>query len=81
MMLPWATTPADHELIFGVVAERVAHRTVPARDPDSIRNGSQQPLLLLLGDRAHRPDRHYQVEAVHLSLSQYTSSVSYTSTL
>jgi hypothetical protein len=36
--------PARHELIFGVVAERIAHAAVPSRQPTPLLTASDKPL-------------------------------------
>ena len=48
---------AAHELVFRVVAERVAHAAMPAADADAVANSRQQRLAGLRFQLAHRPHR------------------------
>ena len=57
--------PADHELVVGVVAERVGHAAVPAGKTGAVLDCGEQTLLLLGADRAHGPDLDDEVERAH----------------
>ena len=54
--------PADHELVFGIVAEGIGHATVPTAQPDPALDRIQQPFFLIIRNRPHCPDRHNQVK-------------------
>ena len=56
---------ADHELVGGIVAERIGHAAVPTRHAGPALNGRQQPLFLLAFDLAHRPRRHHEILLGH----------------
>ena len=58
--------PADHKLIFGVIAKGIGHAAVPAADVyPTFADGIQQGRFLLAADAAHRVDRDHQIDRVH----------------
>lgn len=48
--------PADHKLIFGVIAKRVSHAPMPSGEPHPRANRVEQAFFLLRRDGAHGPD-------------------------
>lgn len=61
-MSPGWALAADHELVFGFVAETVTHRTVEAGKPGSTANRTGEVFYLGLFDRGHRNDRNNEIE-------------------
>ncbi len=56
---------ANHILIFGILAERIAKASMDSCQSDTSFNGFEQTFFLLLADFSHGPHLDYQIDRSH----------------